>query len=283
MAETELTAAQAAALNGTTDSDTGFKYHSPADAEYYTEGQRQRQRLLAIAKALGNKFRVYKDGATTYGVRPGRLEDGEVTRVYAGSAGNVLTTGSTNYIYLYSDAGTLTLATNITGLPDQADTPHLPLATIDVGETDYSYADITDLRQQTTFRLGSKATAADLNSLVGGSAPNLAITFGQETDDTIAVTLQARDLQGVALAERFLVRVWIATSDYGAPDATDNTVSVTTGTVHTIEAADAAYTVVSDANGTVVLNVTVSGSATRCVLAEIDGRVHSSGTITWTA
>ena len=44
MSEIELTDDQANALHGTTDAETGFRYHSPGDAGYFTEGQRQWQR-----------------------------------------------------------------------------------------------------------------------------------------------------------------------------------------------------------------------------------------------
>lgn len=169
MAETELTAAQATALDGTTDSDCDFVYHSPADAAYYTAGQRQRQRLLTLAKALGNKFRVYKDGAATYGIRPGKVRSGTSTLSYTGSTGNSLTTGQTNYVWLYVSGSALTVGTSTTDFPNPSTTPHLPLATIVMGATSYDYDDITDCRQLCCFRLNSNMTAADENTLTGGS------------------------------------------------------------------------------------------------------------------
>jgi len=39
----------------------------------------------------------------------------------------------------------------------------------------------------------------------------------------------------------------------------------------------------SDAGGTVAIGVTVAGAASRYIMAEIDGRVYSSGEVTWAA
>ncbi len=155
MAETELTATECSALNGTTDSETDFKYHSPGDANYYTEGQRQRHRLLTLAKALGNRFRVYKEGQATFGVRPGKVRRGDSVLTYAGSTGNALSDDQTNYIYLHVDGGALTLATNTSGFPNPSATPHMPLATITVASGSYAVTDMSDDRQLAAFSLSS--------------------------------------------------------------------------------------------------------------------------------
>ena len=313
MAETELTAAEANALDGSTDSETGFTYHAPGDAQYYTEGQRQRHRLLTLAKALGNRFRVYKDGEATFGVRPGAVASGAGTLSYAGSEENALTDDQTNAIWLEVQAGELTLATSTSGFPDPSATPHLPLATIEVASGSYAHGDITDCRQLGAFRLRTRMTADDENALTDGSnadslhvhdtagladgavtaaklasaaraaVPNLDITAGAEAADTRTVTVQARDAVNDNLAGRFLVRVWIATAEYGAPSAAGNTVSVTAGAEIESKTANADYHLISDAAGKVVLDVQVSGAATRYVLAEIDGRVYSSGQLDWAA
>lgn len=114
--------------------------------------------------------------------------------------------------------------------------------------------------------------------------PDLNVTFGAEAADEITVTIQARDGADNSLAERLLVRVWVSTTDFGAADATGNTVSVDTGTAMGVnDSANEYYEVISDASGTVEIGITVSGAATRYVMAELDGRVYSSGQIDWAA
>ena len=173
MAETELTAAQCAALDGTTDSLTSLKYLTRGE-NYPDEGQRVIHRLKVLGEALGNKFRVYKDGAATFGVRAGKLDDGDTTYTYAGSTANDLTSSpwadnSTCYIWLYLLSGSLTLTGNTSGFPDPSTTPHIPLGTIAIASGAYAYTDITDLRQQAVFALLSGATAANANTLTDAS------------------------------------------------------------------------------------------------------------------
>jgi hypothetical protein len=303
MSETELTAAQATALDGTTDSQTGFKYHYPGEANYYTEGQRQRQRLLALAAALGNRFRVYKDGVLTYGIRPGKLEHGDTTLSYAGSAGNALTDDATNYIWLYNNAGALAIGRSTSDFPNPSATPHLPLATIVTASGGYGYTDITDFRQLGCFALNSAATPAGLNVLVGGSSadalhthaaaglgsalqdaiPSIAMTVTAESGNARTITFQAKDAAGNALAQRLLIRVWVGEDDYIWPEGTGNAVAVAGGYVYEEELANAAYKIITEADGSAAITVTISGEATRYVLAEIDGRIYSSGALTWVA
>lgn len=313
MAEIELTSTEADALSGTTDSETDFKYHTIAESTYYTEGFRQRHRVLAILKTLGNRFRVYKDGTATFGVRAGKLDDGDTTYTYAATTGQSLTNDQTNYIYLSIASGALALTVNTTGFPDPSTTPHLPLASIAMGSGTYDHSDITDCRQCAVFSLIHGMAAANGNTLSDGSnadslhthgtigldanavsasklaaavqdmIPDLNITGGAEAADKRTITLQARDAAGNNLAERVLVRVWIAPGEYGAPDATGNTVAVETGTTYETEAANAAYKIISDATGKVDIGVTISGAASRYVMAEIDGRIYSSGQLDWAA
>jgi len=304
MAETELTAAEANALDGTTDSDCGYKYHAPGDAQYYTEGQRQRQRLLTMAKALGNRFRVYKDGAATYGVRAGAVEYGDSTLSYAGSTGNALTDNQTNYLWLYVSGGVLTLDVSTSDFPDPSTTPHLPLATIAVASGSYDYPDITDCRQLACFRLNSLMTAADENTLTDGSnadslhvhdtagltnnavtvaklaaavqdvIPYLAPAGTDDGDGTGYMDIQAKDAAGNNLAQRFLVRTWIADAEYSQPDAQTD-FSVTTGQQMRELEADADYEVISDATGLVRMNIDTATDKTVYVMAEIAGRIYT--------
>jgi hypothetical protein len=294
MAETDLTATEANALHGTTDSDTDFTYHSPGDAEYFTEGQRQRQRLLTLVKALGNRFRVYKDGTNTYGVRPGKIENGDSTLSYAGSTGNSLTDNQTNYIWLYIQSGALTLDTSTSDFPDPSSTPHIPLATIAVASGSYDYTDITDYRQLACFSLSSAATAANLNTLVGGSTadalhthdaaglasglqdliPQISFSGTDDEDGTGTMDIQVQDAAGNNLAERFLVRTWIADADFSEPDPQTD-YSVTVGEQMREIEANADYEVISNASGLVTMSIDAGGAKTVYVMAELDGRIYS--------
>jgi hypothetical protein len=294
MAETDLAAAEANALHGTTDTDTDFTYHSPGDAEYFTEGQRQRHRMLTLLKALGNRFRVYQDGTNTYGVRAGKVENGDSTLSYAGSTGNALTDNQTNYIWLYIQSGALTLNTSTSDFPDPSTTPHIPLATIAIASGAYDYSDITDYRQLACFSLPSAATAANLNTLVGGSTadalhthaaaglastvqdliPQLSLFGTDDADGTGTMDIQVQDAAGNSLAQRFLIRTWIADVEFSEPDAQTD-YSVTTGEQMRELEANADYEVISDATGLVTMNIDAGGAKTVYVMAEVDGRIYS--------
>ncbi len=298
MTELALTDDQANALHGTTDSDTDFKYHCPGDASYFTEGQRQRHRLLTLAKAISNSLRVYRDGALSFGVRPGRAGGGDTTYAYEGSAGNALTDDATNYIYLTASdlAAGNTVTVSTASFPLQSETPHIPLAEIVTSAGGYGCDDITDLRSASALALQSAMTAANANTLVAGAAsnadalhvhavaglqaavqdliPTITITSVDEEDGTATVTIQVKDAAGNNLAERFLVRTWLGGAEYGAPMAqTDFSVDIGTEIREIYATAD--YEVMSDATGRVVMRVEANPDGTYYVMAEVDGRICS--------
>ncbi len=297
MSEIQLTDAEANALHGTTDSDTDFKYHSPGDAGYFTEGQRQRHRMLTIAKAISNALRVYRDGSLTFGVRPGTAGDGETAYSYAGSTANELTDDATNYIYLDIDSAELRLVCNTTGLPGASATPHIPLATIITADGGYGFDDITDLRASAVFALLSAMTAANANTLVAGSAsnadalhvhsaaglqdavqdlmPTIMLTGTDEADGTGGMSIEVKDAAGNNLTQRFRVRTWLSTSDFGAPVADNNFGVGVAGTELREITANADYEAITDATGLVEMAMNVAVDGTYYVMAEIDGRIYS--------
>ena len=279
MAETAISDATANALSGTTDSATGLVYPTIAST-YYTDFYRLVHRLIQCSiKPGGNELRVHKDGGDAdlqFSVRAGRYYDGTAERNYAGATAQTLTDDSTNYIYLTA-GGTLTVST--TGFPNPGTTPHIPLATILTADGSYDYNDITHYTGRAVHNVCHGISAADLQD----RTPYLTVTAGAEAGDKIQVTIQAKDAGGNNLAQRMLARVWAAATEYAAPDATGNTVSIDTGTPIQEVTADAHHLVLSDAGGTIVYGLTVSGAATRYVMAEIDGRVYSSGAITFAA
>ena len=279
MAETAISDSVANALSGTTESNTDLVYPTIADT-YYTDFYRLIHRLVQCAlKPGGNELRVYQDADDTdlqYSVRAGKFFDGTTVRNYAGATAQALTDDATNYIYLTAAA---TLTKNTTGFPDAGTTPHIPLATIVTADGSYDYGDITHYTGRAVHNVCHGVSAADLQDRL----PYLTLTAGAEAADKIQVTIQAVDSGDNNLAQRMLSRVWVAQTEYAAPDATGNTVAVDTGTPMQAVVANAHYLVESDASGTIVFGLTVSGAATRYVMAEIDGRVYSSGAITFAA
>jgi len=151
MSETPLTNSEAAALSGTTDTDTDLVYPTNTAADYANSIFRAIHRLNTIAEAV-NQLRVYKDGALTFGVRAGKYLNGDTPVNYAGADEQALTDDDTNYIYLTA-AGTLTV--NITGFPTPSATPHVPLATILTASGAYALSDITDYRGRAIFQVCS--------------------------------------------------------------------------------------------------------------------------------
>ena len=276
------------AQSGTADAEQEVLYVATGESPYYTSFYKMLYRLLDAARRAGD-LRVYKDGDLTFGVRAGLFMDGDAPVEYAGAATQALTANQTNYIYLTAD-GTLTV--NITGFPDPSETPHVPLATIVAGASSYALSDLTDYRGRAFLAVASGLASAEANKAqallspeavtaagLQDSIPNLNVTAGAEVAHVRAITIQARDAGNNSLAERMKVRLWIATSDFGAPSATDNTVALTTGTQLQQIVANADYEAISDAAGKVVFNLTVAGTVNRYVLAEIDGRIYSSGVI----
>ncbi len=275
MAESYPSETELAALSGTIDAEQEVPFVPIGESPYYLSFYRMLYRLLDVSRRAGD-LRVYKDGDLTFGVRPGRFMDGSTARNYAGAAAQALTNNQTNYIYLTAAA---TLTVNTTGFPDPAATPHVPLATISAAAGVYGFDDMTDYRGRAVFCPLDGLSPAGRQDLM----PNLNLTAAAEAADKRTVTIQARDAGDNDLAERVLVRLWIATTDYGSPNATGNTVAVETGTEIEEVLANAHYMIESDAGGTVAVGITISGAASRYVMAEIDGRVYSSGEITWAA
>ena len=161
MAETPLTASEADALSGVTNSDLDFTYLTIGESPYYTTAFRCWEKMVRVVKAI-NALRVYKDGDLTFGVRPGRYMDGATVRDYAGASSEALANNDTNYVFLTAD-GTLTV--NTTGFPGAGSTPHIPLATIETAGGAYDHDDITDYRGRALFRPADALTPAERNIL----------------------------------------------------------------------------------------------------------------------
>ncbi|MGC9455374.1 MAG: hypothetical protein ACP5HU_10995 [Phycisphaerae bacterium] len=273
MTELHPTDAELNALSGTVDAEQEVPFLTIGESPYYTSFYRMLYRLLDVARRAGD-LRVFKDGELTFGVRAGSFFDGAELRQYAGSGGNALTNNATNYIYL-DGAGTLHVATDEFPPPS---TPHVRLATVTTSAGAYTHEDISDRRGAAMFSTTSAVSAAQLRD----SLPALEITASEQSGDTRTVTCRVTDAAGDDLAGRFAVRLWVTTSEFGPPDATGNTVTVSAGTLLREIAANADYELITAADGSAAIDLAVTAPATRRLCAEIDGRIYSSDELAWT-
>jgi hypothetical protein len=279
MSELYPTDAELTALSGVSDPEQGVAYPAIGESPYYVSFYRMLYRLLDTARRAGD-LRVYKDGDLSAGIRPGRFMDGDTPRQFAGAEELTLTNNATNAIYLTAD-GTPTVST--AGFPDPSAVAHLPLATITTAAGEYDFADIEDHRGRSLMTLLQRVTPARLDSDLRSAVPSVAISAGDESGDTRTVTMQLTDAAGDDLAARAKLRVWLAETEFAPPSATGNALAVTGGTVLRELTANADYELLTAADGSAGIDVTVTGAASRYVMAEVDGRVVSSGELTWSA
>ena len=270
MAESYLSDAELNALSGTSDAEQEVLFVTTGESPYYTSFYKMLYRLLNVARRAGD-LRVYKDGDLTYGVRAGKFFNGDTAVSYVASAANALTNNATNYIYLTA-AGALTI--NTTGFPAPSLTPHIPLATILTAAGAYAHSDITDVRGRAFLAVADGVSAATQQDLT----PNLLLTGADDADGTGACTIQARDGGNNNLAQRFLVRTWIADAEYSEPDPQTG-FTVTTGELMRLIEAQADHDVISDATGLILMDINIGAPKAVYVMAEIDGRIYSSGVI----
>jgi len=108
--------------------------------------------------------------------------------------------------------------------------------------------------------------------------PNLLLTGQDDGDGTGECSVQVRDAANNNLAERFLVRTWIADAEWSEPDPQTG-FSVSTGELMRQLEANADLEIITNANGLTEVNIDTGGAKTVYVMAEIDGRIYSSGAI----
>ena len=101
-----------------------------------------------------------------------------------------------------------------------------------------------------------------------------------ELDQSVTLRGDAKiklvDAADNAITGKHLVRVWYGTTDGGAPNASDNTVAIETGTQIQAVLADAHYLVLTDAAGEAELRATLAGAGDRFIHVEIAGKVASA-------
>ena len=119
-----------------------------------------------------------------------------------------------------------------------------------------------------------RTSAANLTAALQDVVPYLALTPTDATDGTGSISIQAKDAAGNNLAQRFLIHTWIADADFSEPDAQTG-FAVTTGEQMYQHEALADFTVISDANGVVAMNIDTGGAKTVYVMAQANGRIYS--------
>jgi len=123
--------------------------------------------------------------------------------------------------------------------------------------------------------------ASQLTDAVADAIPKVAITSSAESGNQIQVSVQAKDCQENANANRFLFHVWLSGSQYGSESASSPSggVTVGVGTLLGTLTTGKRWTVISNSSGLARLDITEAGVATFYVNVELDGRVYASSAI----
>lgn len=106
------------------------------------------------------------------------------------------------------------------------------------------------------------------------------ITFGSESANVIRFTVKVFDRRRKSTVGPWAVHLWVSDSDSLVPGGTQ-TVSFVTGTVLNTHDPNVRWDVLTDQEGTIVLDVSVSGAGTRRVAALVYPAVQSSAQATW--
>lgn len=118
--------------------------------------------------------------------------------------------------------------------------------------------------------------ANDLLAVIDRPLVGVTFTIGAEASDTRTFTIQARDRRNQPRRRRVLVLLWLTTPP--SPGVTAATVAWQTGEVIREFDTGGPWLVLSDAAGTIVADVTVSGSASRSMSAVVVGELTASPT-----
>jgi hypothetical protein len=129
----------------------------------------------------------------------------------------------------------------------------------------------------------ASVTEAKLADTIADAIPTITLSVAAESGNTIAVTVQGKDIQGNNNANRFLFHCWLSDAAYGAETATapDGTVSFTTGTLLQETTTKKRWLAVGDATGKAILSIGHSTTGTWYLNAVINGKVFASSAITF--
>lgn len=136
---------------------------------------------------------------------------------------------------------------------------------------------INDPRRLDEVRLFSQRVAEYFDRQIG----QVIVTEGAQVGDVRRFTLQVVDRRRRPLNGRWPVMVYVSETEDGDPSGTDNVVTLVTGVTLATYAANAAYLVLSDEDGVIVLDLDVTGAVSRYVSALVLGCVTHFGPYTW--
>lgn len=105
--------------------------------------------------------------------------------------------------------------------------------------------------------------------------------YGTETADTIRVTISACNRKLMRVTGAFVLLLIVGTTPDGAPGGTQSVTTVTGTRIQDVTANQVAY-VQTDANGRIVLDITVTGAGTRYVTVCAGCECFTSQAVTFT-
>jgi len=109
------------------------------------------------------------------------------------------------------------------------------------------------------------------------------VTATDEAADSRTFTLQVVDRRGKDWPGGWLLAWFLTPTEGGAPSSTDNTFgSHSAGTLWEEVTANAAYVSLTDSDGVVEFDLTVTGAGTRYLYASVVGRMDSGDAFEWT-
>jgi len=106
------------------------------------------------------------------------------------------------------------------------------------------------------------------------------IVVAAESADSRSITIQVRDRLGKAWAQPWRVRIRLSGTANGAAVG-GHTVSFAVGTVVETITVGGEWEVRASAAGTIGLSVTIAGSATRFIMADVLGKERASAAAGW--
>jgi len=106
------------------------------------------------------------------------------------------------------------------------------------------------------------------------------ITAGAEAANVRRFTIQVVDRMGKEWGRRWLVQFWTTDTASGAPSGS-HTLAFVAGTAIQTIAANQHYLAETDANGKIVVDLTVAGVSSRWVKACVVEQINDSGEVAW--
>ena len=124
-----------------------------------------------------------------------------------------------------------------------------------------------------------KVGAANLNDAMQDAIPQLTLTPTDNANGTGDVLITVKDAAGNALAGRFAVNVWAGNADMAMYDVQEGFGIVAGSGVMQGWEENAWGLVITAADGTASVRLTLTGGGTRYVMASLGGRIVSTSLV----